>query len=147
MLTLDDEEFASGVSTYLEEDPSLESSQRSIHVSIALQGDVLIEVLARLDPAAPWVVLNSELNRQIGLHADATRIVAMQTALGLKRGSLERFPVTLLAEQGDPLEIDATLFVCDDWEGSNFLGYNGFVDRIRFAVDPKTEKFYFGSHD
>ena len=59
-------------------------------------------------------------------------------------GSLERFPITLPAEEGDALEIDATLFVCEDWHRGNFLGYNGFLERIRFALDPKLAKFYFG---
>ena len=143
MLTLNDEEFASGVATYFEEDPSLKSTQTSIHVSIVLEGDVSIPVFARLDPATPWVVLNSELNEQIGLRATSAEI-ELQTAAGLMKGSLERFPITLQAEQGDPLEIEATLFVCDDWQRENFLGYSGFIERIRFAVDPAYKKFYFG---
>ena len=145
MLTLDGEEFASGVSTYLEEDPSLNSPEPSVHVRISVQGDVPIEALARLDPATPWVVLNSELNRRLRLPEDSLDIVELRTAIGLKRDFLERFPITLQAEQGDNLEVDATLFICDDWPGANFLGYRGFVQRIRFAVDPFNRKFYFGS--
>ena len=144
MLTLNDEEFASGVATYFEEDPSLTSTQTSIHVSIVLEGDVSIQVFARLDPATPWVVLNSELNEQIGLRATSAK-VELHTVAGLMKGSLERFPITLQAEQGDPLEIEATLFVCDEWQRENFLGYSGFIERIRFAVDPASRKFYFGS--
>jgi len=144
MLILNGEEFASGFATYFEEDPFLESKQTSIHVSIVLNGDVSIPAFARLDPATPWVVLNSELNKQLGLRATSTEI-ELQTAAGLMKGSLERFPIILQAEQGDALEIDATLFVCDDWQRENFLGYSGFIERIRFAVDPFSKKFYFGA--
>ena len=63
----------------------------------------------------------------------------------LMKGCLERFPIRIEAKQGDPLEIEATLFVCDDWRRENFLGYSGFLERIRFAVDPASKKFYFGS--
>ena len=121
MLTLSEEEFASGVSTYFETDPSLKSTQPSIHVSIALEADVPILSFARLDPATPWVVLNSEVNEQIGLHATSTEI-ELRTVAGLMKGCLERFPITLLAEQGVPLEIEATLFVCNDWQPREFFG-------------------------
>jgi hypothetical protein len=31
-----------------------------------------------------------------------------------------------------------------DWRGPNFLGYQGLLQRIRFAVDPEVNLFYFG---
>ena len=144
MLTVNGEEFASGVMTYFDEDPSGGSAQTSIHVSIVLEGEVSIPTFARLDPATPWVVLNAELNEQIGLRANSAEIT-LQTAAGRMKGCLERFPITLQAEEGDALEIDATVFVCNDWERENFLGYSGFLERIRFAIDPSSNKFYFGS--
>ena len=144
MLTRNGEDFASGVSTYFDEDPSSESNQTSIHVNVVLKGDIEIPIFARLDPATPWVVLNSEINEQIGLRAGSPEI-ELQTAAGFMKGCLERFPIRLEAEQGDSLEIEATLFVCDDWQRENFLGYSGFLERIRFAVDPIGKKFYFGS--
>ena len=147
MLTVNGKEFASGVATYFEEDPSLEeSNQTSIHVSIVVEGDMELSIIARVDPATPWVILNSEINEQVGLQAGSTNI-QLRTAAGIMSGSLERLPIRLVAEEGDPLEIDATVFVCDDWQRENFLGYSGFLERIRFAVDPASKKFYFGSPD
>ncbi len=144
MLTLNEDEFPSGVSTYFEEYPFLKSAQTYIHISIVLEGQVQIPAFARLDPATPWVVLNSELNEQIGLRATPAEI-ELHTLAGLMKGRLERFPIRLMAEQGDSLEIESTLFVCDDWRRGNFLGYSGFIERIQFAVDPVPKKFYFGS--
>ena len=146
MLTVNGEEFASGVATYFEEDPSLGSEQTSIHVSVVVEGDRELSILARLDPATPWVILNAEINEQIGLRASPMQ-VSLRTVGGLMKGSLERLTIRLVAEQGAPLEIDATVFVCDEWQRENFLGYSGFLERIRFAVDPTSKKFYFGSPD
>lgn len=35
-----------------------------------------------------------------------------------------------------------TLFISPDWPGSNFLGYMGAMDRVRFAIDPQRNRFY-----
>jgi hypothetical protein len=51
--------------------------------------------------------------------------------------------------EGDDLEIPATVFVPtippgETWLHPNFLGLTGLLDRIRFAVDPAENTFYFG---
>ena len=143
MLKLNEDLFAPNAATYYEDDPSLESNQTSIHIQIILQGAVDISTFARLDPATPWVVLNAELNEQLGLGANGPN-VEMRTAAGPMAGTLERYPIVLAAQDGQSLEIDATLFVCDEWQRGNFLGYTGFLERIRFAVDPSSRLFYFG---
>jgi len=68
----------------------------------------------------------------------------MSTRFGLIRGTLHRGPIRLHADEGEPLDVDATVFISPDWQGPNFLGYEGFLQRIRFAVDPETNLFYFG---
>ncbi|HKI06536.1 MAG TPA: hypothetical protein VKK31_31460 [Thermoanaerobaculia bacterium] len=40
--------------------------------------------------------------------------------------------------------LDATVLVSQDWFGGSFIGYEGLLQRIRFAVDPETNLFYFG---
>ena len=143
MLKLGENWFTSGLATYYEDDPSLDSEQTSVHVNIVVEGKTKISTSARLDPATPWVVLNAELNELIGFRTKRPN-VELHTVSGLMKGSLERFPITLAAEHGKPLEIDATLFVCDDWNRGNFLGYSGFLQRFRFAVDPLLRQFHFG---
>ncbi len=143
MLKLNDEEFACGVATYYEDDPSGHSRQTSINVRFSLPNFESIFFFAKIDPATPWVVLNSDINELLGLRAESTD-TTLQTALGNMRGCLERYPITLIAEHGKALQIDATLFVCNEWTRGNFLGYSGFLERIRFAVDPHCQKFYFG---
>ena len=64
--------------------------------------------------------------------------------MGVFRGQLYRGLITLLADEGSPLDVEATVFVTPDWPGPNFLGYQGLLQRIRFAVDPESNRFYFG---
>lgn len=145
MLQLHGEPFASGVSSYDDEDPSFGSKQTSVHVTILLRGPVTIPTTARLDPATPWVVLNAELNERLGLFAASSPSpIELHTAAGRMTGNLVTHPITLTAQDGDDLEIEATLFVCREWRRENFLGYAGFLQRMRFAVDPHLNKFYFG---
>ncbi len=59
-------------------------------------------------------------------------------------GALYRVPVKLLADEGEPLQMEATVFLSPDWQGPNFIGYEGLLQRIRFAVDPQANQFYFG---
>ncbi len=143
MLLLDDEVPFSGVTTYLDDDPAQRSENAFIHIKVVVEGEVPTPLVARVDTAAPYVILNSELNRQIGLNMTSDQI-PLHTAAGRKEGSLERVPITLIAEGGESLEVDATLFVCDDWDRGSFLGYGGLLERIRVAVDPSSRKYYFG---
>ena len=63
-------------------------------------------------------------------------------------GGLIRLGITLEADEGENLTVEATAFVPDveEYWGDfpAFLGLTGFLERIRFAVDPNTDTFYFG---
>lgn len=99
-----------------------------------------------VDTAAPWCVLESAL---ASLLVDREGILVPRQALSSRPGSftgdLRRSAITLLADEGDSLTIEATVFVCPDWPGPNVIGYNGLLERIRFAVDPSANLFYFGA--
>jgi hypothetical protein len=71
-------------------------------------------------------------------------LVSLSTRLGVFHGRLHRGLITLLADTGEPLDVPSTVFVTPDWPGPNFLGYQGLLQRIRFAVDPESNLFYFG---
>jgi len=67
-------------------------------------------------------------------------------------GSLHRLPLTLLAHQGQSVTIDVTAFVPQisrtiEWsaEFPCILGMSGCLERLRFAIDPETDTFYFGA--
>ncbi len=93
------------------------------------------------------MLVDHELNRRPGLQADVTNVVELQTAVSLKRGSLERGPIVPQAEEGEvPLKVEARLFVDDDREPENFQNYRGFVECVRFALGPSAAAFHVGSH-
>ncbi|OCR01344.1 hypothetical protein BCD67_12460 [Oscillatoriales cyanobacterium USR001] len=64
-------------------------------------------------------------------------------------GSIIRVNMTLPADEGDDLDVDATVFIPDveEYWGNfpSFIGQIGFLERMRFAVDPATDTFYFGT--
>jgi hypothetical protein len=64
--------------------------------------------------------------------------------MGMIHGALYRETIRISADEGQPLDVEATIFVSPDWRGPNFIGYQGLLQRIRFAVDPETNLFYFG---
>ena len=51
----------------------------------------------------------------------------------------------MLADIGESLDIEATLLISPDWLGPSFLGYLGALDRLRFAIDPQSSRFYFSA--
>jgi len=70
--------------------------------------------------------------------------VVLSTRFGRFAGMLHRGLITLSADHGEPLDVDATVFLSPDWRAPNFIGYQGLLQRIRFAVDPENNLFYFG---
>ncbi|MBI3762643.1 MAG: hypothetical protein HY260_12400 [Chloroflexi bacterium] len=64
-------------------------------------------------------------------------------------GTLHRLDAKIPAEHGDPLTVEATVFVPellpdDTWDFPNFIGLTGMLERMRFAVVPSSQLFYFG---
>jgi len=60
----------------------------------------------------------------------------------LYTGRICGIPITLNAEIGQSLTVEASVFIPElaageHWYHPNFLGLSGFLDRIRFAVDPE----------
>ena len=41
------------------------------------------------------------------------------------------------------MRVAGTWFVSEDWPGPNVLGWKGCLERMRFALDPSDESFYF----
>jgi hypothetical protein len=55
------------------------------------------------------------------------------------------------AEEGQPLTVEATVFVPElkpyqEWgDFPSIIGLNTCLERLRFAIDPSQDKFYFGA--
>jgi predicted aspartyl protease len=141
MLRLCGAPFCTGVSYYLDHEPLGRSDEARIWVRVGASAGTL-RWLALVDTGAPWCIVD-------GMIADALRLTThedagLETRFGLLRGELHRVPVMLFADEGEPLIIDATVFASARWTGPNVIGYHGFLERLRFAVDPGARGFYFG---
>ncbi len=142
LLRIDGENFARGRSRFPDSDGREEPTPK-IFVKI-LPGDAPVALLAQLDTGAAWSVLDGEIAEALGLLEQAGPTVTLSTRSGTVRGKLIRSSLTIVADEGESCEVDATLFVSRDWAYGNFVGYSGFLERIRFAVDPRSNDFYFG---
>lgn len=106
---------------------------------------VEIPVLAMIDTGAPWCIFTPGIGEIVRRSFDPiSKEVRLSTRLGILSGWLYRIPLTLLAQEGETLNTEATAFVSPDWLGNNFVGYQGFLQWLRFATDPESNRFYFG---
>ncbi len=110
-----------------------------------------LKIPAIVDTGAPWCVLDPDIaefviDTALAVHVSERRLLVRGV---LYPGKLFRIPFQLNATEGQSLEIEATVFVPtlqpgEQWFLPNFLGLDGFLNRIRFAVDPGENLFYFG---
>lgn len=106
---------------------------------------------AVVDTGAPYVVCSPAIARVLGLEqSDALEQLTIQIRGVRVSGNLYRMTLSFLAEEGETLDVDATAFVPDpqssmEWGNfPSFVGLTGCLERMRFAVDPTTETFFFG---
>jgi len=140
----DGTEFSSGRSIYSDRASGSEEVTAKIFVKIgveALDGPIF----AQLDTGAAWSILDAEVAGAMSLLGGDGEPTRLRTKDGPFEGKLERVSLEIVADEGDALRIDTTVWVCPDWRGGTFLGYTGLLDRIRFAVDPSENSFHFGA--
>lgn len=138
------EPFATGVSSYLDARPEHREPLPRIYLEFQ-PGGADRSFVALLDTGGHYCILQPDVAAQVEDHlTDRLTPAGLHTAHGTIRGELYRHRITLLAQRGESLEIDATIFVSSDWRGPNILGYTGALDRIRFAIDPGGNWAYFG---
>jgi len=143
------ERFATGVVTYADHFGD-DYVQNTRSVVLARFGQRVFTD-AIVDTGALWCILNPQIADQI---SSQERMWLGDERLYVRgvlyRGSLFRLPITLMADEGDDLTVEATVFVPtfqadEEWVHPNFLGLDGFLHRLRFAVDPAENAFYFGA--
>jgi hypothetical protein len=143
--------FASGVLRY--EYRPASSTDVTNRIFIPIETISGFKITCVLDTGAPWIILDPNIaaiagfNQQSALYDATMQIRRKQTWTG----KIARLDFILKADEGADLDFQSTVFVPDDAEDWNrlklpsFLGQVGFLERIRFAIDPNENKFYFGS--
>jgi hypothetical protein len=139
--------FATGSCPYRYIPATAGESTNRIFMTVQIAGFPIESVV---DTGAPYVILAPEFTRVIGLNHNSALYRERMLIRGMRLdGSVYRFNMTLVATLGDDLDLQATIFVPDSREmwGNfpSFIGLGGFLERIRFAIDPTDDTFYFGS--
>ena len=104
---------------------------------------------AFLDTGAQWGILPGDIAKSAGIDVADVGLgeARMRTRLVTIRGSFERLPVDLVAEDGDDLMVDATWFVSADWCGPIVLGWKGGLERFCWGINPGRDRFHFGERE
>jgi hypothetical protein len=106
---------------------------------------------AVIDTGGAFLVVDPDLAMRVGLDRKAAIAHERVNIRGfVHHGTIHRMPLTLLATTGESLTFEATAFVPElehgeTWPLPSYLGWQGCLDRIRFAVDPADEVVYFGA--
>ena len=110
--------------------------------------------IAQLDTAAEWSVMSGDvaaaLEPDLG---EPLEEIVMYTRFGQSTGHLHRVRISLLADEdfGDNVDVDGTILVIPDWPGPIMLGFRGFLDHLKVAIDPGADadampRIHFGSY-
>jgi len=111
-------------------------------VAACFVGDRPVE--AMLDTGSQWCILPVEFATDLGYGAhDEESDTRLHTRFGTITGRLVRIPLRFRAEEGRQVTVEATWFISEGWPGPPVLGWKGCLERIRFALDPGEESFYF----
>lgn len=146
MLKLGETSFTTGRAKFLDRKPGSQEPTAKIYVTVKFPS-LGRQSLAQLDTGAAWSVLEAEIAEALGVLDGDGEPTTMRTHLGEMTGRLERVPLTLIADEGTSLEVEATFLVSPEWSSITFLGYTGLLDRIRIALDPPVNWFYFGESE
>lgn len=141
------EPFATGAIAYRIPQQGADAARITIGVEIE---ENLTEAI--IDTGAPYIVCSPWLARLINLDPDRVREKITMRIRGYKiEGVLYRLRLSLLADEGEPLAIEAPAFIPDSMqeftEGflpRSFIGLSACLESICFAIDPNRELFYFG---
>jgi hypothetical protein len=144
----DGESFATGAIEYVYQPATPGEITSRILLPVRVAG---VPLTAIVDTGAPYVVCTPRFADMTDLNSLTP--LERQTILirgSWIRGNLYRLGLKFPAEIGEVLEIEVTAFVPDrEWEDvwgdlPSFIGMGGCLERIRFAIDPGSDTFYFG---
>ncbi len=138
--------FATGATGYDYRPATETETTNRIILELQIEG---IPTVAVVDTGAPYVICSPKVATDAGIDpASALERKTMLIRQMRLDGFVYRLNLTLKAEVGEDLDVDATVFVpeVEEFWGDfpSFIGLGGFLERIRFALDPNTDTFYFG---
>ena len=141
--------FTTSATSYAYRPATSHETTPRVILDIAIEG---IPTEAMVDTGGIYLLCHPQLAVQLRLDVtDAmSEVVSILFRGVLVQGRLYRLNVTLLADEGDDVPFQATAFVPERYEAEQWgelpsiLGFYGCLERIRIAIDPVTDTFYFG---
>lgn len=122
-----------------------DKNQNRIVLMGSIEDDIVINLI--LDTASPWNVINPEFFEEKEFaNCEKHKLNIRGRSYD---GFLIRKNITIRATEGEDVTIESTFFIPrlnegDSWNYPNFLGLDGFLNRIRCAINPIENTFYFG---
>jgi hypothetical protein len=107
-------------------------------------------VYALLDTGAEWSVVGGEWLREIAAQTEPTQTkLKMSMRLGVLEGALYRLRITLVADEGEDVVVEGTIFGAPGWSLEPVIGFRGCLERLRLAIEPPMDAesdgwLYFG---
>jgi len=141
ILKLDGDDFSCGRSAFFDKDPSQPDADAKVFVKVRF-GELPTQ-LALLDTGSTWSVIGTEIADAAGFGKGGVPS-KMSTRFGPIEGHLEKGLVTLVADEGESLEVEGTFFVTSAMPNRLFIGYGQLLQSLRFALDSPNNQFYFG---
>ncbi len=145
----DGEAFTTSAASYMYRPATPNETTPRVVLDVAVEG---IHTEAMVDTGGVYLLCHSLLASRLNLDgADALSGPSVILFRGVSvQGRLYRLGITLLADEGGDVPFQATAFVPEYQEAEHWgalpsiLGFYGCLERIRMAIDPVTETFYFG---
>ena len=138
------EPFATGAARFRDTHPAIQEAEPRIYVRFSPRG-VRASFFALLDTGAHYCILHQHVVDLVqGQLTDHLGETVVRTAHGPVGGELYILRIELIADVGEHLDIDAVAFISPSWQAPSFIGYTGMLDRLRFAIDPQINRFFFG---
>jgi hypothetical protein len=140
--------FATGQCRFTPRLAAVEDRLTRVFVQLQI-GDVTTSAV--LDTGGVYLVLSPLVGEALSLdRAESLGTDRLVVRGFVMKGTIHRVGVTFPAVHGSSLTFEATAFLPElapgeDWPLPSFLGWQGCLERIRFAVDPADEVFYFGA--
>ena len=144
----DGQKFATGSAPYSYRPETEQQNIPKLFLQVQIEGQ---DSEALVDTGAQFFICPPDVAKLLKLHeSDSSATEALKIRGTRIEGTLHRITLTLLAEEGESLSVEVTAFVPKASEEyqlgpiPSFLGLFCCLERLRFAVDPSTETFYFG---
>lgn len=139
--------FATGACSYWDQPISDSIETPRIVVGVRIGGS---QTHAAVDTGGVYFVCDPGISELLDLHPSASLGVDALLIRGYRyEGHLQRLIITMLAEEGESLPLEVTAFIPhlapeQEWRFPSFLGLQGCLEFLRFAIDPGANAFFFG---